>query len=162
MRSPQSSSRTFGPRTVLVRAALAGGAVASCVDGPGADGTLPAADYDAFVENVQPVLGLRCAQRSCHGVEDRPLEIFAAGEHRAPGVEDDGLLTDAELEANFNRARDHLVDVDDAADSPLVTKPLAVDAGGILHATGPVFLSTEDDEYLVLLEWVEDALAMQE
>ncbi len=132
----------------------------ACVEGPGSATPLVEADYDAFVSRVQPVYEDQCTERNCHGNEGRPLALFATGKHRlAPTqVDSDEPLDEAELRANFDRSRAFLLGVEHARSCELVSKPLAVGAGGVGHAAGAVFDSDIDDQYLDLLDWVSDAL----
>lgn len=131
-------------------------ATSSCVDGPQLGSTVPSADYDAFVTNVQPVLADRCGQRSCHGTIDRPLWVYAPGGLRMDT--NAGPLHPAELESNYWSARSFLVDVDDPDASLLLSKPLDVSQGGVEHANGPVFADRREHGYVALRQWLQLAL----
>ena len=117
---------------------------------------LPERDYERFVEEVQPVLGPRCSNPACHGDPGRPLELYEPGWHRAEAGERwlDAPLSQDELEANFDRSRAFLARPADR--SPLLTEPLAVDAGGVDHPV-TVYLDTAEPEYRVVLGWAEGA-----
>ena len=154
------------PRAPLLASVVWAGGLAwgggGCVAGPGSDDPLPAADFPAFVATVQPVLAERCGPSSCHGSSQRALEVFVAPNHRMDGVAPGSPLTDEELRAGFDRARGLVVGAEEPLDSPLLSEPLAVAAGGSRHDPGPVFLSEIDDEYLALRDWVADAIAASE
>lgn len=131
----------------------------ACVEGPGGPVPLPDADYDGFVRDVQPVL-VGCANPSCHGSADRPLEIYAPRRHRLDPeqVHRDTPLTDEELERNFDRARALLVDIAAPEDSPLLHEPLAIEAGGSEHGGGVQFEDRDDPGYRVLEAWIAASL----
>ncbi len=139
--------------------ALSGAAflLGACIEDPGPAQPLPEADFQAFVFQVEPILSNRCGLAACHGTPERPLALFVVPHHRL-GAETSDLLNPDESAANFNRARSFLIGLDAPADSPLLTAPLAKDAGGTFHRPGPTFETTIDDEYQVILSWIEDAL----
>lgn len=125
----------------------------ACVTGAGS-AELPAADSADFQARVEPELGQRCANPSCHGTP-RPLEVYALFDHRAdPGdLATDTPLTVAEHEANFDRARAFLVPGDPTA-SLLLRKPLAPEAGGVAHGDGLVVYVTDDDPgWQAIADW---------
>jgi hypothetical protein len=126
-------------------------ALAGCAPAPGYD-SLPPADYARFVAAVQPVLAARCANPTCHGRPDRPLEVFAPHLHRldARRLFLDEPLTDEELRRNYDRARAFVAD-----ECLLLTKPLA---GGARHGGGAQFADEEEAEWRTLRDWVEAAL----
>jgi hypothetical protein len=132
--------------------------LAGCVEGPGPGDGFVALDYEVFVAEVQPLLADRCANPSCHGTPERPLEVFAVHKHRLDPdtVYLDAALTDDELGLGFLRAS-ALVSPDEAPSlSPLVRKPLGVAAGGAPHVGGVQFERDDDPDYLTLLAWVSD------
>ncbi len=135
----------------------------ACVVDPGVGG-LPAGDYDVFVEQVQPVLTPTCSSPSCHGSADRPFELYAVHQHRADpdDVYLDAQLSDDDLWHNYLQTSALQVDLENAEHSPVLTKPLAVDAGGEHHGGGNLFESTDDWDYLVVLDWINDALATRD
>lgn len=145
---------------------LAGGLLvvaSACVDDTGYE-DIPEADYGVFVDRVQPVLAERCANPSCHGTVRRPLEVYAPSFHRADPemVHSSDPLTDAELRANFDRSRAFILGAERPLDTLLLSKPLAIAAGGTGHADVEVFETRDDTEYVRMLDWVEDALAGSE
>ncbi len=151
------------PRAAVLASVVWAGGLAwggtGCIAGPGAQVPLPAADFDDYVATVQPILGARCGQSSCHGTATRALEVFVAPNHRMDGIAPNAPLTADELRAGFDRARALIVGADEPLDSPLLSEPLAQAEGGTRHGPGPVFASAIDDEYLALYDWVADAIA---
>lgn len=133
----------------------------ACLDGPGEPVVLPEADYDAFVADVHPVLEVGCANPSCHGSEARPFRVFAARRHR---LDPDELyratpLTDEELTLDYECAASFLVDLQNADDCQLLTKPLDPEDGGSEHRGGVQFADVEEPGYQTIAAWVDDALA---
>lgn len=122
--------------------------------------TVPTADYDAFVSEVQPVLAERCGNPSCHGLSGRPLEVFAVHLHRLDpaNVHRDLPLAPAELRANYLRASAFFLDGDRPEESPLLLKPLGQDAGGSEHSGGTQFADIAEADYRALLSWISEAL----
>ena len=126
----------------------------SCVTGTGEEPPLPA-DSAMFYERVEPVLALRCANPSCHGSAERPLQVYAVHRHRADPAHIwlDAPLTAAEHAANFDRARAWRTPDPDA--SLLVRKPLDPEVGGASHAGGVQFADREEPDWRALYDWVE-------
>lgn len=59
-------------------------------------------------------------------------------------------------DADYDFAQASLqVDPYDFAASPILTEPLAVSAGGTVHAED-LFADTDDADYLAILAWIED------
>ena len=146
---------------VVVTTFVIFGLAAGCVDGPGAAESLPAADYRDFVVEVQPVLDNLCANSSCHGDAGRPLETFSVGEHRldVQQLDSTDALSDEELLSNYLSSLAFLVDIETAADSGLLAKPLALEAGGSEHVGGVQFNSVDEAEYRIMLRWAQGALS---
>ena len=140
---------------------LTGGlfALTACVIGPGTGDTVPAGDPVAFRAEVQPILA-GCANPSCHGDPDRPLEVYAAFSHRLdPSMLFlDEPITDEELDLNRLRFCALLTGHPDAEDSAALTKPLDPASGGSEHVGGVVFGDTDEPEYVTLLRWAQDAI----
>jgi hypothetical protein len=114
-------------------------------------------DLQGFEEQVQPVLAARCANPSCHGDAERPLELYALHFHRmeASMLHRDAPLDERELRANALRLLGVGVGVEPAR-SPALRKPLAVDAGGQEHVGGDLFGDTGAVDYRALRSWLED------
>jgi hypothetical protein len=112
--------------------------------GPGVPGggQVYVLDYDTFVAAVAPVLQERgCnAEGDCHGGGIRgtfELTPTASIDH----------------ELDFEQASLQ-VDGYDPVHSPLLTKPLSVEAGGVAHGF-TAFESTDDPGYQAILGWIE-------
>jgi hypothetical protein len=110
---------------------------------------------DAFEEQAQPVLSLRCANPSCHGRPERPLALFAVHRHRLDPADTfvDEPLTEEELRRNFLQTTAFLLDVTEPGESLLLVKPRSEHAGVI------VFGDVADYDHVRLREWIESALA---
>ncbi len=134
--------------------------LAGCITGPGAGAELPLGDAAAFASDVQPVLEASCANPSCHGTADRPLETFARFQHRLDParVHLDEPITDAELDANRYAVAALLAGFDAAADSPLLTKPLAEAAGGSEHVGGACFGDAAEPGSAAIERWADAAI----
>lgn len=140
-------------------AALAALVVVGCGPSDAPPEQLPSPDYEQFSTSVQPLLIEGCANPSgCHGSPHRPFALYAPGAHRkdrADTYSTDGL-TDEETRANYDRTRSF--GVDDGSGPPLLTKPLAEDAGGVEHLDGgDVYSSTDNRHFQTLRDWLEDS-----
>lgn len=133
----------------------------ACLDGPGDPVVLPDADYDAFVDDVHPVLEAGCANPSCHGSASRPFRVFAARRYRLEPAElyRATPLTDEELALDYDCAVTFLMDLESTEDCALLTKPLDPADGGSEHRGGVQFADVEEPGYQVISAWVDDALA---
>lgn len=114
-------------------------------------------DMEAFEEQVQPVLAEGCANPSCHGDPERPLELYATHFHRMDPsmLHRDLPLDEQELRANALRVLSVGLGLE-PAQSPALRKPLAVDAGGQEHVGGELFGDTGAVDYRALRGWLED------
>ena len=151
-------------------ATLALGATACGVDNPPAP--LPRPDFEYFVCAVQPVLDRDCSFGGCHGSVDRGMQVLSPSRMRIAseygfarlGVTDEEVeegihppLTAIELSFNYDQARAFAAASDDEAPQ-LLSRPLAVSAGGRYHApAGDVFSGTEAPGYQVLERWLAGA-----
>lgn len=148
-------------------------AFAAC-DGPGNPPVAPPAlDFGYFVCAVQPILDRECSAPACHGTPARGLQILSpsrmrmaaeypkaradlSGEEIELGIHP--ALTDAELSFNYEQCRAFAVAHAPTETSQLLSRPLAVAAGGLYHeARGDIFSSREDDGYLTLEAWLGGA-----
>ena len=128
----------------------------------------PALDFATFTCIVEPVLAAECSFPACHGSPDRPFKTLSPGRMRlsdeyviarelltAEQVED-GIhppLTEAEQRFNYAQARSFATEP--ASDSALLSRPLAMAAGGRFHApNADVFTSTESDGYRAIERWL--------
>ena len=108
---------------------------------PAGGGTRMVMDYDSYVANVAPVLHAKgCdAEGDCHGGGIRgSLELSPASAKN--------------LSFDFEQI---VLQVRPAPrdSSPLLTEPLAIDAGGTPHGFKP-FASTSDPAWQALRQWV--------
>jgi hypothetical protein len=137
-------SRTGVPDTDLVRN------LGNCVSAPGSIAELPV-DLDAdpedgdsfrrFVSDVQPVLVERCAGSRCHGSRNGDLQLSCGEDAR-------------QQRWNYAVAIRHVSE--QAVQSELLRRPLAMSAGGVYHEGGDVFADTDDNGYEALRGWAED------
>jgi hypothetical protein len=134
--------------------------LAGCAVDPGA-APLPAGDPDVFLAEVQPILAAGCGNPACHGDPARPFPLFALGLHRLDPADLylDVPLSDEELDRNQRAAEAMLAGFDAAADSPLLSKPLAPEAGGSEHRGGVQFVDPTEADYLTLERWGDAALS---
>ncbi len=135
----------------------------ACIDEPGVITDELTLDWDQYVGEVEPALTASCANPSCHGVPVRPLELFGVHQHRLDPelVYADEPLTQTESELNLSRIAEFVVAPPDAADSDLLRKPLAEDAGGTGHVGGVQFEDAEDATYRLVLDWLLDSQEME-
>lgn len=132
---------------------------AACVSGPGETRYVEAAaDYELFAEIVQPVLTERCANPSCHGNPDRPLQLFAIHQHRLdPALTFTDLpLTEEEIRLNYQRALVFVSYHPSIEKCPLISKPLAESAGGVWHGGGVQFYEPSEPQCDAIRTWLEN------
>ena len=122
---------------------------ASSQTGPGT----PALDFEFFKARVQPIFlhkrkGLaRCYV--CHS-QGTPFRLQALAQGATS-------WTDEESRKNFDAAR-RLVNAANPMMTPLLTMPLAADAGGIaFHPGGKHWTSKDDPEWQAIATWVTGA-----
>ncbi len=131
-------------------------ALLSACTGPEAGGEpLGVGPMEVFAAEVEPVLEERCASGGCHGRAERPLCLYAPGQHRADPARLylDEPLTDAEVEHNARRLAAFAHGVS-GADSLALRKPLAREEGGCWHGGGDVFSSETDPGYRIVERWL--------
>ena len=141
------------------RAVSAAFAIALLGCGP-APGEAPVPELDAtfYVEHVHPLVRYSCASLDCHGVEGRPLRIYAEDGLRLRidlRTEPEDQPLDPE-EATWNVAAFAGLDPDptDLDHSLILLKPLARDAGGVAHEGDDLWPSIEDPAYRCLHAWL--------
>ncbi len=113
-------------------ALLAVAGVACAADTSGA-AVISARDSRLFTGEVLPVLARDCGFNACHGSQERLFRVFARGRAR--------LMTGNPLETPISgEERDisyqmtlSMIDPFEPERSPLLRKPLAVEAGGSVH-----------------------------
>ncbi len=122
-----------------------------------------AGDPQVFAADVQPLLGSRCANPSCHG-KPGAFELFALGLHRAAGrsAYDPAPLQAAELLHNRRELEARLVagDVDASLLLGMTLGPNVAGIGqsGDGHRFGPIFNGPDDPDYVTLRAWIAAAL----
>ncbi len=130
----------------------------ACVDGPGATPVDAPDALGTFQTYAQPVFEARCANPACHGSVDRPLEVYAVGQHRLDEADrhrQDGL-TERELSLNLWRAWSFVGET--AATSELLLKPLDPESGGHEHQGGVIWHDLDAFEAAQLTAWIEGSL----
>ena len=135
----------------LLLSALAGGCGPAPTTIP-----LPVGDEAFFAERVEPHLEARCASAGCHGRPERPLSLYARGQQRADPsrVFLDEPLDDEEVRENARRVAAFALDRS-ALESLAVQKPLAIDAGGVAHGGGDIFVDASDEGCRALIAWLD-------
>lgn len=148
--------------------------VSLACDGPGNPSVaVPALDFGYFVCAVQPILDRECSAPACHGTPARGLQLLSpsrmriASEYQVARADlsseeiELGIhpaLTDAELSFNYEQCRAFALVHDAGETSQLLSRPLAVAAGGLYHeARGDIFASRDDARYRTLEAWLGGA-----
>jgi len=105
-------------------------------------------DYTRFVEEVEPIFERRgCSTAGdCHGGGVRGTFALSPLDARDPAYD----FAQASLQVNGYAP----------AASPILEKPLALDAGGVPHAAKP-FRDRNDADFVILSRWVATARAEQ-
>ncbi|MBK6916974.1 MAG: hypothetical protein IPH07_06205 [Deltaproteobacteria bacterium] len=96
--------------------------------------------FDAFVKDVQPILGARCSYGSCHGSTQSDLYLTCG-------------QTPEQQQHNFIVAQSFVSTETDR--SELLLRPLAPNAGGVDHSGGDIWNSASDAEFARLRKWSE-------
>lgn len=115
-------------------------------------------DQAAFAATIQPILDARgCSQAGCHyrdknnpntGGPGGSLRIFDCSGNSC---------TSEQLLANHDSAAG-MANIPNPTTSKLLTKPLALSAGGVQHLGGDIFLSTADPDYAAVLGWIQSPI----
>jgi hypothetical protein len=138
----------------MTRAALALVIAAAC-GGVASDGERPVGELDGevYARDVHPILEARCATLDCHGVDDRPLRLYAETGLRVRDDLRDLPIEGAELEANV-RAIQAIDPGADPSATLFVRKPLAPGAGGLAHEGGDVWANRDEPQLVCILAWL--------
>jgi hypothetical protein len=138
--------------------------VAACAESP--PEAIPARrEFQTFQREVYPVLLRDCGFPACHGAPERFFRVWGPGRVRLPGEmttpEAFDLPSANELSASRALALS-MIDESDPLRSPLLRKPLAVQAGGAGHLGvdkygRDVYRTAQDEGYLVIGKWVLSA-----
>jgi hypothetical protein len=119
--------------------------------------------FAPFAGEVYDVLLRDCGFPSCHGAPERFFRVYGPGRVRLPG--DDGVLPEPfdtptvdEQSLTFQLALS-MIKENELGDSPLLRKPLAVEAGGYGHLGidgygRDVYRTTQDIGYVKIARWV--------
>ena len=119
----------------------------------------PEPDAQLFLDQVYPVLLRDCAFPACHGGRERFLQVFGPGRVRLDAkTRIDDAIELAEVRHSYDRARSLLGTDENLEQSLLLSKPLALEAGGQGHEGADdfgqnVFASRADPRYLAILSW---------
>jgi hypothetical protein len=133
-------------------------AAASCGD-PETAAYEPADREFREFQSIYPVLVRDCGFHACHGGEDRPFRIYGPGRVRLDDEERAfDRVTGDEISLSFSLTLS-MVDAGDPAESLLLRKPLAVEAGGVGHHGvdrygRDVYRTANDEGYLRLARFV--------
>lgn len=152
-------SARIGFGTVVCGVLLAG-----CQPDLGAAREPIALDEPFYRCKVQPILVKSCGALLCHGDATRFYRIFGRNRLRygLPEEKRGDPLMDEETAFNYQSALAY-VDAEEPEKSLLLLKPLDQAAGGYYHGgalefdQGDVYLSKEEPEFQVLIEWVNGA-----
>ena len=125
--------------------------VASACSGVDTGGSqpLPDLDVDAYARDVHPILEARCATLDCHGVDDRPLRLYAETGLRARDDLRDQPIEPGELAADV-RAIEAIDPAAPPADSLFIRKP----SGAVFHVGGILWTARDDPQLLCALAWL--------
>jgi predicted small lipoprotein YifL len=152
-----TARRTSGART---RSLLLAATLTLCACGSrGAPFQLPDADTRLFFEQAYPVLLTDCGFPACHGTPERFFVVYGPGRTRLdPATDIMAEVTAEELALSYTRARSLLVAPGGPSQSLLLRKPLAVSAGGAVHAGNDpwgnaVIPNKRDARYETLFFW---------
>lgn len=145
------------PFALLCAIALASG----CTDTSG-ETAISNHNYSQFGAEVYQVLLRDCGFPACHGNSDRIFRVYGPGRVRLPlNGEIPGPFesaTVAEIRRTFQLAQAHR-NAEDPAQSMLLRKPLAAEAGGTSHQGvdqygRDVYRTEADNGYVVIARWV--------
>ena len=133
-------------------------ALSACSTGPG--WTTAALSVTDFKDEVYPVLIRDCAFQACHGAEGRFFRVWGPGRTRLTPLLSNAFseATGDEINRSYERAVS-MVDHADPAQSLLLRKALATEAGGSGHLGADkfgrnVYRTVDDAGYLTLSRWV--------
>jgi hypothetical protein len=120
----------------------------------------PLPDRAVFDTTVYPMLLRDCGFSECHGGEHRFFQVFGPGRNRLAGHPSDPDLGPRERQLTYDRARSMLVATGGGTilESPLLTKPLEIQAGGASHEGVDrfgrnLFQTVADARFVMLWQW---------
>lgn len=112
-------------------------------------------DQTVFAATIQPLLDARgCSQAGCHYRDKtNPNSGGPGGSFRIFDCSGSSCTTE-QLVANHDSASG-MANTVNPTTSKLLSKPLALSAGGVQHLGGDIFLSTADPDYAAILGWIQ-------
>lgn len=128
----------------------------------GGEGVAVKREFQQFQREVYPVLLRDCAFPACHGDHERFFRVFGPGRVRLPGETGVPKALDQptgdELSTSYALAL-AMIDAEEPRESPLIRKPLVVEAGGSGHYgvdqyDRDVYRTEQDAGYLIIARWV--------
>jgi hypothetical protein len=145
----------------LTRAVVTGLLLCSaCANGINTTAEPPLPDRAVFDATVYPMLLRDCGFSECHGGEHRFFQVFGPGRNRLAGHPSDPDLGPRERQLTYDRTRSMLVAAGGGTifESPLLTKPLEIQAGGASHEGVDrfgrnLFQTVADPRYVMLWQW---------
>lgn len=131
--------------------------VAGCTSPDSGEEEIPLLDYEFFATTVQPILGAKCGNPSCHGRAERAFSIFSQRNWRNDERELflSTPLSEEEMEHNFISSSLQVDARYIASESFLLLKPLG-DLADTYHGGGIIFSDETDRSYRTLLNWIEN------
>ncbi|MFZ5861967.1 MAG: hypothetical protein ACOYXR_03850 [Nitrospirota bacterium] len=125
---------------------------------PGEQEALGQLDQSVFATAIQSILDARsCSQGGCHYRDkDNPNSGGPGGSFRVFDCSGNSCTAD-QLLANSDSAAG-MANLANPTTSKLLTKPLALAAGGIQHLGGDIFMSATDADYVAILGWIQNPL----
>ncbi len=147
-----------GTGAILVAATLALlGAGCGQVE-PGEEETIGQLDQSVFETTIQPILDARsCSEAGCHYRDkNNPNTGGPGGSFRIFDCSADSCSPE-QLLANHDSAAG-MANLANPTTSKLLTKPLALAAGGVQHLGGDIFMSTADPDYAAILGWIQSPI----
>jgi hypothetical protein len=135
-------------------------ALVACANDASVSNEPPTPDRALFDAAIYPLLLRDCGFSECHGAEHRFFQVFGPGRARLEGHASDPDLQPRERQLTYDRARSMLVPTGGGTiqQSPLLTKPLELSAGGASHQGADhfgrnVYQTVTDPRYVALWQW---------
>lgn len=123
---------------------------------PGEQEALGQLDDTVFAAAIQPILDVRsCSQTGCHYRDKSNPNTGGPGGSLRIYDCTGGSCTPEQLLANHDSAAG-MANLPNPTTSKLLTKPLALSAGGVQHLGGDIFMNTTDPDYATILGWIQN------